>query len=69
MLTRLFPQRHLLAHRQGPVDESYIARSGDTSYRVGQRVVIREMAVREGLVLIEKLAARMADDARRTTGF
>jgi hypothetical protein len=69
VLTRLFQQRHLLAHRQGLVDESYIARSGDTSYRVGQRVVIREMAVREGLVLIEKLAASMADDARRTTGF
>ena len=64
----MFQQRHLLAHRQGLVDEDYISRSGDTSYRVGQRLVIRETAVRECLTLIEKLAAAMADDVRRTAG-
>jgi len=69
VLTRMFQQRHLLAHRQGLVDEDYITRSGDTSYRIGQRVVIRETAVRECLVLIEKMAAGMADDAHRTPGF
>ena len=55
-LARLFQQRHLLAHTQGIVDDNYIARTGDSSYRVGQRVVIREAAVRECLTLIEKLA-------------
>lgn len=59
-LTRYFQQRHLLAHRQGLVDADYIARSGDTSYREGQRLVIRETAVRECLTLIEKLARGMA---------
>jgi hypothetical protein len=62
VLTRIFQQRHLLAHRQGLVDDDYITRSGDMSYRTGQRVVIRETAVRECLVLIEKLAAGMATD-------
>jgi hypothetical protein len=61
-LTRFFQQRHLLAHTQGLVDADYIARTGDTSYRVGQRVVVREAAVRECLDLIEKLAAGMASD-------
>jgi hypothetical protein len=62
VLTRMFQQRHLLAHRQGLVDEDYIARSGDASYRIGQRLVVRETAVRECLVLIETLAAGMAID-------
>lgn len=61
-VTRIFQQRHLLAHRQGLVDEDYIKRSGDTSYRVGQRLVVRETAVREGLDRIEKLAAGTATD-------
>jgi hypothetical protein len=64
VLTRIFQQRHLLAHRQGLVDEDYIKRSGDTSYRIGQRLVVREAAVREGLALVEKLAAGIADDVR-----
>ena len=62
MLSRMFQQRHLLAHRQGLVDEDYITRSGDTSYRLGQRVVIREAAVHECLGLIEKLADGIAAD-------
>jgi hypothetical protein len=63
-LTRAFQQRHLLAHTQGVVDRDYIARSGDTSYRPGQRLVIRGAAVRACLDLIEKLAAAMAADVR-----
>lgn len=48
------------AHTQGLVDADYIARNGDMAYRAGQRLVIRETAVRESLTLIEKLAAGMA---------
>ena len=59
-LARYFQQRHLLAHRQGLVDVDYIARSGDTSYREGQRLVVREASVRECLVLIEKLTSGLA---------
>ena len=62
-LARCFQQRHLLAHTQGLVDADYIARAGDTAYRIGQRIVIRERAVRECLALTEKLAAGMAHDA------
>lgn len=38
-MTRLrvyFQQRHLLAHRQGIVDEEYNRRCGDNDYAVGQ---------------------------------
>ncbi len=65
-LTRFFQQRHLLAHTQGLVDADYIARSGDAAYRVGQRLVVREIAVHECLTLIEKLAVGMASGATVT---
>lgn len=63
-LTRAFQQRHLLAHTQGVVDQDYITRSGDTTYRSGQRLVVRETTVRECLNLIDKLAAGLAGDVR-----
>jgi len=58
-LTRYFQQRHLLAHREGLVDEDYISRSGDTSYRAGQRLVIREANARECVSLVRKLGKAM----------
>jgi hypothetical protein len=67
-LTRLFQQRHLLAHTQGLVDADYVTRTGDATYRIGQRLVIREAAVRECLELLRKLAAGMASDATTTKG-
>jgi hypothetical protein len=59
-LTRFFQQRHLLAHTQGLVDADYVSRSGDTAYQIAQRLVVREAAVRECLLLVEKLIGAMA---------
>ena len=61
-LRRAFQQRHLLAHTQGFVDDDYLIHSGDTAYRLGQRLVLREGTVRECLDLTEKLASGMAAD-------
>jgi hypothetical protein len=47
-------------------DDDYIRRSGDTSYRAGQRLIVRATAAQECLAIVEKLAAGMADDAGRT---
>jgi len=58
-LSRLFQQRHLLAHREGIVDQDYITRSGDTTYAVGQRLVIREGAVSQLAVLVTKLTEEL----------
>lgn len=62
-LGRAFQQRHLLAHRQGLVDDEYIAKSGDTRYRPGQRLVLRAEAVTEAVELVEKLVAGLRSDA------
>ncbi|NOJ44789.1 hypothetical protein [Bradyrhizobium archetypum] len=52
MKADVFHQRHLLAHRDGSMDADYIARTGDASYREGQRLVIRESAIRDGVTLL-----------------
>jgi hypothetical protein len=50
-----FQQRHLLAHRQGIVDEDYRSRSGDTTYSIGQRIIIKKSDVLDFVGLIERL--------------
>jgi uncharacterized Zn finger protein (UPF0148 family) len=44
-LERLFQKRHLIAHRNGIVDQEYITKSGDSTYAIGQRLVISETNV------------------------
>lgn len=63
-LAKFFQQRHVLAHRQGLVDDDYIKRVEDGVYRAGQRLVIRESAVRECVTLVDKLTTGMAGDAQ-----
>jgi hypothetical protein len=58
-LHRLFQQRHLLAHREGIVDQDYIAKSGDTAYSIGQRLVIKDQAVLRLADVVQKLAQRL----------
>ena len=55
-LGRYFQQRHTLVHDDGIVNQRYIDRSGDASYRVGQRLVIKPSAVRRAADLVERLA-------------
>ncbi len=52
-----FQQRHLFAHREGIVDEEYIKKSGDQTYTVGQRLVVKDQAVSRLADLVEKLGA------------
>jgi hypothetical protein len=61
-MTRLFQQRHLLAHTGGIVDQDYIARSRDANYTVGQRIVVTEGAVRDLLAILLKLTDGMSKD-------
>jgi hypothetical protein len=49
-LNELFQIRHLLSHTEGIVDQNYIDKSGDKTYKVGQRIVVKEGDV---LILIK----------------
>lgn len=59
-LTVFFQQRHLLAHREGIVDQDYIARSGDHSYAIGQKLVIKSQAIHRLAELVEKLSRELS---------
>jgi uncharacterized Zn finger protein (UPF0148 family) len=56
-LSVFFQQRHVLAHREGIVDQDYIDKSRDSSYKVGQKVIIKEHAVDRLADLVSHLAA------------
>lgn len=45
ILKILYQKRHLLAHNEGIVDSKYIQKSGDSTYKEGQRIVILERDV------------------------
>jgi hypothetical protein len=49
-------QRNSLVHDDGIVDQLYLDRSGDATYKIGQRLVVKPAAVRRAADLIEKLA-------------
>ncbi|HVX13311.1 MAG TPA: hypothetical protein VHC22_19155 [Pirellulales bacterium] len=55
-LHRFFQQRHLLAHREGIVDQEYLTKATDTSYSVGQKLVVKDQMVLLLAELVEKLA-------------
>jgi uncharacterized Zn finger protein (UPF0148 family) len=59
-LRMFFQQRHLLAHREGIVDQDYITKAGDRSYTVGQKLVIKAEAVNQLADLIEKLGSGLS---------
>ncbi|HEY9258953.1 hypothetical protein [Chitinophaga sp.] len=59
ILKIFFQQRHLLAHSEGFVDQSYIDRSGDVNYILGQKLVIKEDNVRGYLRLIELMTSQI----------
>ncbi len=54
-----FQQRHLLAHREGIVDQEYIDKTQDTTYRVGQKLIIKDSAVNRLADLVECLASQL----------
>lgn len=54
-LNELFQKRHLLSHTEGIVDQKYLDKSGDRSYKVGQRVVVKEGDVLTIIKLIKRI--------------
>lgn len=66
-LNVFYQRRHLLAHREGIVDAQYIQRSGDNSYRAGQRIVVtpKDAAEMHGLILKVAQKLRVHIDEER----
>ncbi|TDX21113.1 hypothetical protein [Rhodovulum visakhapatnamense] len=63
-----FQQRHLLAHQQGIVDQDYIDRSGDKTYAVGQRLIVRERSAQKFADLVEELGDELRQRVEAKSG-
>lgn len=50
-----FQMRHILEHNNGIIDQKYIEKLNDTTYKIGQRVIIKIEDVYELLDVIKKL--------------
>lgn len=54
-LNRFFQQRHLIEHNSAIVDQMYIDKTTDTSYSVGQRLIVKNEDVLRFLSIVQKL--------------
>jgi len=66
-LNGYFQQRHVLVHKDGLVDDDYIAKTSDPKYRSDQRLVIKEQDVLNFADLVEKLTSSLRDVCKRNT--
>ena len=53
----MFQKRHLIEHCNGMVDQKYLDNTNDSSYSVGQRIVIKEQDAMMLLNVLRKLGA------------
>ena len=65
-LRAMMQRRHKLTHKQGMVDQRYLDQSGDPSYSVGQRLVIKEHQVRSLAAIIKKLSGGLRGTVEAT---
>jgi uncharacterized Zn finger protein (UPF0148 family) len=60
-LNILFQKRHILSHNEGIVDDKYLKNSNDTTYIIGQRIVISRNDIIALIEYIERLAKSIDD--------
>lgn len=58
-LNVLFQKRHILSHNEGIVDQSYIDKSGDSSYKTGQRIVVSPKDISKLLECLGKISLQI----------
>lgn len=57
----LFQNRHLLLHQKGFVDQDYLSKVANSSYKLGQKIVISEANVVELITLIRKIVKNIRE--------
>jgi hypothetical protein len=58
-INELFQKRHLLSHTEGIVDQKYLDRSGDSTYKIGQRIVVKETDIKNLIKIVQKLVDKL----------
>jgi len=55
ILNILYNKRHILSHNEGVVDQKYLSKSGDGTYKEGQRIVVSQGNIDVFVCLLEKM--------------
>jgi len=55
VLNVLYNKRHILSHNEGLVDDKYLSKSGDETYKEGQRIVVSQENIDVFVSLLEKM--------------
>lgn len=63
----LYQRRHILAHNEGIVDAQYIKKSGDFSYKEGQRIVVSDKDIDDLLNCLDKLGEGIKEACKCST--
>ena len=64
-LNIFFQKRHLIVHTNGIINEKYITKSGDATYKVSQRLVIKEQDVLRLISIVKKLGEGLMSLVKR----
>ena len=54
-----FQRRHILEHNAGIVDKQYLDKCDDTTYREGQRIVLKASEIYQYIDIVEKLCKKV----------
>lgn len=65
-LKKCFQQRHCLQHKEGIVDQEYIDKSGDTSYAVGQHLIIKEKDILDYSNIVTTIGSKIIELSDKT---
>ena len=60
-LVKCFYRRHLFAHKAGIVDQKYIDNSEDRSYKVGQRIKLKQEELLQYITVVDALCSRVIE--------
>ena len=61
-LNLMFNRRHLLAHKNGVVDQQYLRNTDDTSVRLNEKIRIRSKHIRRLIPLVRALSDNLIND-------
>jgi len=64
-LNLFFQKRHILVHNDGIVDEKYIQKSSDKTFKLGQRIIVNIVDVEACLKLVENLGTAMNKECQK----
>lgn len=63
----MFQRRHIIEHNSGLIDEKYLDKTNDTSYKIGQRLIVRKDDIAKLVEVIRKLGDGLRTTIKKTS--